>query len=153
MAGCLEYPGSFTFGRQPLDRITHPWLVQRRNPAISPHIKGKNITEERTTGRGRGKENWLKKRSWRSNAAGRKLHTLPNQLRDLVNYRACSHLPQTTPMNCIYSKNRLLFSARHEKVAITFKTQIKLNPLPRRSHKKNDVDEYIVKKSLICDHT
>ena len=30
---------------------------------------------------GRGKENWLKKRSWRNNAAGRKLHTPLNQLR------------------------------------------------------------------------
>lgn len=78
----------------------------------------------------------------------------PTELvKGLVNYRACSHLPQTTPMNCIYSKNRLLFSSRHEKVAITFKTQIKLNLLPRRSHEKNDVDEYIVKESLICDHT
>ena len=35
--GCLEYPGISTFGSQPLDLIVPPWLVQLRNPAMSPY--------------------------------------------------------------------------------------------------------------------
>ena len=37
--GCLGYPGASTVDCQSLDRILPLWLVNPRNPAMSPHSK------------------------------------------------------------------------------------------------------------------
>jgi len=37
--GCLECPRASTFGSQPQDWITPPWLAQCCNPARSPHVQ------------------------------------------------------------------------------------------------------------------
>ena len=42
--GCLEYPEASTIGSQPLDWNNAQWLAQQRNPAMSPHTKGKEQT-------------------------------------------------------------------------------------------------------------
>ena len=36
----LEDPGASTFGSQPIDWMTPPWLAQWHNPAMDFHKKG-----------------------------------------------------------------------------------------------------------------
>ena len=65
--GCLEYPRASTFGSQPLDWITPPWLAWRCNPAMSPHAQEtktgtrhteKSVERKRKKGREGGRAKW-----------------------------------------------------------------------------------------------
>ena len=81
--GYLEDPGASTFGGQPVDWTTPPWLVQRHNPAMGFHKKGNKtlvpltshynkkipMKKEQQGGEGlRGTRIWLKDTSWQENA-------------------------------------------------------------------------------------
>ena len=117
----------FHFSRQPLDRITLPWLVQPCNPAISPLTKGKNYhgRKNHRKGGGGGEGKLAGKNLVAEQRCWKKTPRATESVRGLVNYRECAHLPRTTPINYICSRNRLFCSARHKQSRQNFEVSKK----------------------------
>ena len=77
--------------------------------------------EERTTGRVGGEG----KLAGKNLVAEQRCWKKTESVRGLVNYRECAHLPRTTPINYICSKNRLFCSARHKQSRQNFEVSKK----------------------------
>ena len=118
----------FHFGQTASRQNNTPMVGTTVQPSHKPPHKRKKLSwkkEPQEGGGGGGEGKLAGKNLVAEQRCWKKTPRATESVRGLVNYRECAHLPRTTPINYICSKNRLFCSARHKQSRQNFEVSKK----------------------------